>query len=263
MTNNCSRAVTRHSKFSVNTHNERVGSLLRFAPVVSHLPREQATRHGPCLAICAAYPAKSTPLTCSSTMMGPPDFRTPSKSNGPLAQLAATPSQPLRTPIHQTSATPIVDLDTIERNKENILQLRGGRSAHALSKSFSTPHKDRTAALEAKRREYETIIASSENAESDDPLEVWYKYVMWVIEAYPAGHSVESGLVSLLERVTRHFKDFAQYRNDPRYLKMWVFYARNVDCARDIYQFCLANEMGTNLATLYEQLAVTYQSSSM
>ncbi len=169
-----------------------------------------------------------------------------------------------KTPIHQTSSTPIVDLDTIEKNKENILSLRAGRSAVALSQSFSMQLKDRQEALEAKRRAFELQIASVENEQqSDDPLDAWVQYVHWVVESYPAGQSAESGLVRLLERVTRHFKDHKQYQNDPRYLKMWVLYARNVERPRDIYNFCLANDVGTSLAALYEELAACYSSAGV
>lgn len=132
-----------------------------------------------------------------------------------------------------------------------------------MSKSFGMQMKDRKDALDAQRREYEITISSEENAQSDDPLEAWVQYVKWVVESYPAGQSAESGLVPLLERVTRHFKDYKQYSNDPRYFRMWVLYARNVDSPRDIYHFCLANEIGTNLATLYEELAVSYSSAGM
>ncbi|KDN52270.1 hypothetical protein K437DRAFT_254457 [Tilletiaria anomala UBC 951] len=210
-------------------------------------------------------------------MMGPPSTKTPSKAGAAavatpqhvlstpshtLARGKATPTpthQQHKTPIHQTSSTPIVDLSTIERNKENILSLRGGRSAHALSQSFSMQLKDRLASLEATRAEFERSISSAENeADADDPLEMWVKYVHWVVESYPSGQSLESGLVPLLERVTRHFKDHKQYKNDPRYLKMWILYARHVECPRDIYHFCLANEIGTGLAGLYEGLAVVY-----
>lgn len=176
-------------------------------------------------------------------------FRTPRRTPAPGA---ATPG----TPLEQTSATPIVDLSTIERNKENILTLRGGRSAAALARSFGMQQRERAAKLDAARVEWEALLASQD--EADDPLDAWHRYVLWVIESYPAGQSVESGLVTLLERATRHFKDATNYHQDPRYLRLWVNYAHNVDAPRDIFNFCLANEIGTSLATLYEELAAAH-----
>ncbi len=60
-----------------------------------------------------------------------------------------------------------------------------------------------------------------------------------------------------------HFKDSEQYTNDPRYLRLWILYARNVECARDVYNFLLANEIGTKLASLYEELAVVLEGQRM
>lgn len=180
-------------------------------------------------------------------------YRTPRRP-GAGASGAMTPG----TPLEQTSATPIVDLSTIERNKENILSLKGGRSASVLAHTFGLSQHARSAELDARRVEWERLLASQDEEEVDDPLDAWYRYMLWVIEVYPAGQSVESGLVTLLERATRHFKDAVHYHQDPRYLKMWVNYAHNVDAPRDIFNFCLANEIGTRLAWLYEELATVY-----
>jgi hypothetical protein len=40
---------------------------------------------------------------------------------------------------------------------------------------------------------------------------------------------------------------------------MWIHYAHNVDCPSDVYNFLLANEIGSGLAKLYEELAAVYE----
>ena len=190
---------------------------------------------------------------------------TPSSSNPHHAfAFGVTPHKtPLRTPggskIDQTSSTPIIDFNAIESQKENVQPLAKGRSAHALSNTLNMQHKQRQALLAQQRAEHEQAVTSSDNADSDDPLEAWTKYVKWCIDNYPSGQTHESGLIPLLERATRHFKDSEQYTNDPRYLRLWILYARNVECARDVYNFLLANEIGTKLASLYEELAVVLE----
>lgn len=205
--------------------------------------------------------------------MGPPAVTprkaptTPSSNNHAFAFGVTPHKTPLRTPggskIEQTSSTPIIDFNAIESQKENVQPLAKGRSAHALSNTLNMQHKQRQALLAQQRAEHEALVISQDNADSDDPLEAWTKYVKWCIDNYPSGQTHESGLIPLLERATRHFKDSEQYTNDPRYLRLWILYARNVECARDVYNFLLANEIGTKLASLYEELAVVLEGQRM
>ncbi|CCU99150.1 unnamed protein product [Malassezia sympodialis ATCC 42132] len=172
---------------------------------------------------------------------------------------AATPLKtPLRTPLRsldQTSTTPITPFEKIEAQKENVQPRARGRSAHALSTALGMPPKERHDVLAAQRQAHEAHVHSAENAEADDPLEAWCAYVKWCIDNYPDGKSAESGIVPLLERATRTFRASEQYRHDSRYLRLWILYAQHTDVPRDVFQFLLANEIGTNLAGLYEELA--------
>ena len=163
---------------------------------------------------------------------------------------------PLRTPARgeQTSTTPITPFEVIETHKENVQPLSRGRSAHALSTTLGMQHKERLAVLAAQREAHEHAVSDA-NADSDDPLDAWCAYVKWCIDSFPSGHSPASGLVPLLERATRTFHGSEQYRSDSRYLRLWVLYAQHVDCPRDVFNFLLANEVGTRLASLYEELA--------
>ena len=173
----------------------------------------------------------------------------------------ATPGDSLKTPLRmparggeQTSATPITPFEVIETHKENVQPLSRGRSAHALSTTLGMQHKERLAVLAAQREAHEHAVSEA-NADSDDPLDAWCAYVKWCIDSFPSGHSPASGLVPLLERATRTFHGSEQYRSDSRYLRLWILYAQHVDCPRDVFNFLLANEVGTRLAGLYEELA--------
>ncbi|KZT53512.1 hypothetical protein CALCODRAFT_486276 [Calocera cornea HHB12733] len=172
----------------------------------------------------------------------------------------ATPATPA--PLHPPSPpshTPVVDFALIERQKENIQPLRNGRSASALQSVFSAPRQDRVATLQAGRERHEEDIAAVEAAEAadgyDDPLEPYVKFVKWTIDNYPAGQTAESGIIPLVERTARRFKDDPRYKSDLRYLKVWVAYATYVQDPIVIYQHLLANEIGTHYALLYEEYA--------
>jgi len=187
-------------------------------------------------------------------------MRTPHKSMlGGDTPLVHTPRRTPLADAEQRSSTPITPFETIEAQKENVQPRIRGRSAHALSTTLGMQHKERQEMLAAQRAEHERAITSEANQESDDPLEAWCAYVKWTIDQYPSGQSAESGLVCLLERATRTFRDSDQYRNDSRYLRLWILYAQNVECPRDVYQFLLANELGTKLAALYEELALVME----
>ena len=77
----------------------------------------------------------------------------------------------------------------------------------------------------------------------------------WFI--YPT--AVLAGILELLEEATRTLKDYAEFKQDPRYLKLWQMYASYVERPSIIYAFLMANEIGTTLAGLYESYAVVLE----
>ncbi|KAK9470552.1 Mad3/BUB1 homology region 1-domain-containing protein [Dipodascopsis tothii] len=143
----------------------------------------------------------------------------------------------------------IVSFDMFENQKENIEPLYEGRSAAALAKAFAgAPDGDEPA-----RAAFEDRLAALKDADDDDPLETWVEYIKWTVERYPQGDSPESGLVPLLERCVREFQDAEFYRNDPRYLKVWIRYVRHTDEPKETFTFMMRNGIGSHLATFYEE----------
>ncbi|KAI9803817.1 MAG: hypothetical protein M1825_001697 [Sarcosagium campestre] len=157
-----------------------------------------------------------------------------------------------------------VNFDLIETQKENIQTLPGGRSARTLASVFSaspmaalcspTPS-DTLNVNEAVRQEFETEILSI--AESDDPLDIYDRYVRWALDAYPAAQATQqSQLLPLLERATKAFLTSTHYRNDPRYLKLWLHYIRLFsDAPRETFAFLARHNIGETLALFYEEFA--------
>ncbi|KIP12120.1 hypothetical protein PHLGIDRAFT_62400, partial [Phlebiopsis gigantea 11061_1 CR5-6] len=178
----------------------------------------------------------------------------------------------------EDNAPIIVDCDVLEAAKENIQPLAKGRRVTALSAILSTPHAQREGRLAATRNRLRMNVdlalensrsaateADSSDAEDDtDPLEAYCQFVSWVVENYPQGHSAESGLLELLEEATRVLKDHqdGKWRDDIRYLKLWVLYASYVEKPAIIYKFCMVNEIGTSHALLYEEFAIALERAS-
>jgi len=163
--------------------------------------------------------------------------------------------------IFQSEQPVVVDGDLIEASNENIQPLHTWRKATTLSAVLSTPHAQRESKLAATRNRLRINVEVALEDDDDNPLEAYCQLVYWTLENYPQGHSAESGLLELLEEATRVLKDHRDgiWRNDPRYLKLWVLYANYVEKPTLIYRFLLANEIGTTFALLYEEFAAALE----
>ncbi|KAA1472443.1 hypothetical protein DENSPDRAFT_872196 [Dentipellis sp. KUC8613] len=166
--------------------------------------------------------------------------------------------------VFQDNEPVIVDGDVLEAAKENIQPLASGRRATTLSAVLSTPHAQRESKLAATRNRLRINVEIAMEDEDDDPLEAWCRLVYWTVENYPQGHSAESGLLELLEEATRVLKDHREgvFRNDLRYLKLWVLYASYVEKPVVIFRYLLANDIGTAWALFYEEFAIVLERSA-
>ncbi|KAL2136024.1 hypothetical protein VTI74DRAFT_5760 [Chaetomium olivicolor] len=157
-----------------------------------------------------------------------------------------------------------VNFDIIEDHKENIQALPSGRSAKKLAQLFSqsplqpqsTPSPlDTKDVNDSIRAEFEAELAAI--SESDDPLDIYDRYVRWTFDAYPSAQATpQSQLHTLLERATKTFVNSPQYKNDPRYLKMWLHYINFFsDAPREAFVFLSRHSIGETLALFYEEYA--------
>ncbi|RKP08328.1 mitotic checkpoint complex, partial [Thamnocephalis sphaerospora] len=151
-----------------------------------------------------------------------------------------------------------VELASIERQKENIMPMKRGRSAAALAQVFSENNDTRMAHLNEQHKRFQRELEAA--ADLDDPLDSYYRYVRWTIDNYPQGHNHDSNLVPLLEQCTRTFHQDKRYQNDPRYLRCWLLYAENVKDPQLIFKYLEANNIGQDLAAYYEEYATLLES---
>lgn len=143
-----------------------------------------------------------------------------------------------------------MDGKILEQYKENIQPLPNGRPALKLALALvEAPNKT---SLAKEREEHECRIAADD---SDDPLQDYIDYISWVQSNYPQGNSGDSGLLHILERCTLCFRDTAHYKNDARYLKVWLSYAGFSDLPKDIFVYLAKKNIGLQLALYYEEFA--------
>ncbi|KAF2711702.1 hypothetical protein K504DRAFT_475472 [Pleomassaria siparia CBS 279.74] len=159
----------------------------------------------------------------------------------------------------------LIDFDVIENQKENIQSLPSGRSAKALAQLFTPPLSSGAGKMpspaqtqdanNATRLQFEKELNTID--ESDDPLDVYDRYVKWTLDAYPSAQNTpQSQLCTLLERATKAFLSSTHYKNDPRYLKLWLHYIRFfTDAPRETFAFLAQHNIGDGLALFYEEFA--------
>ncbi|KAK1084601.1 protein kinase, partial [Friedmanniomyces endolithicus] len=152
----------------------------------------------------------------------------------------------------------LIDFEVIESHKENIVALPGGRSAKALAQLYSPPllgaNPSPASVQDAHakgRAPYEKELASID--EADDPLEVYDRYVRWTLDTYPTPQTRQTQLLPLLERATKSLQSSSHYKNDPRYLKLWLHYIRLLsDAPRETFVYLARHGIGEGLALYYE-----------
>ncbi|KAG7103316.1 Mitotic spindle checkpoint component mad3 like protein [Verticillium longisporum] len=81
------------------------------------------------------------------------------------------------------------------------------------------------------------------------------KKICTMVEPY-YGATPQSQLHTLLERATKAFITSAQYKNDPRYLKLWILFIQFfADAPRETFLFISRHNIGESLALFYEEYA--------
>lgn len=141
-----------------------------------------------------------------------------------------------------------------EKYKENVRPLKRGRNIKLLNDALKSHHSlpPLNHSLLLTRRK---LIEAIQDYDGDDPLQPWIECIKWVQEAFPAGGD-SSGLLVIYEQCVRTFWHDDRYRNDLRYLKIWLEYAENCVDAEIIYRFLDSNNIGHSHSAYYISYAL-------
>ncbi|WVZ12448.1 hypothetical protein V8G54_016978 [Vigna mungo] len=143
--------------------------------------------------------------------------------------------------------------------KENVRPLKRGRNVNLLNhalKSHTHTHLKKSI-LQHRRK----LIEAIDEYQGDDPLLPWLQCIKWVQEAFPPGGD-SSGLVVIYEQCVRAFWHSERYKDDLRYLKVWLEYADNCFDAEVIYAFLDANGIGKSHSNFYISYALHLESKN-
>nr|CAB3445941.1 unnamed protein product [Digitaria exilis] len=161
--------------------------------------------------------------------------------------------------VSSAAAAPVAVGTEWETFKENVRPLKRGRDVSKLNRALKA-HVDpaqRAALLETRRKMIEAIY----EYQGEDPLRPWLDCIKWVQESFPTGGEC-SGLVVLYEQCVRTFWHDERYKDDLRFLKVWLEYAGNCGDAEVIYRFLEANQIGQGYAVYYMSYAQLLESKN-
>lgn len=78
-------------------------------------------------------------------------------------------------------------------------------------------------------------------------------YIKFLFQHHP---SSPQRILPTLESTTRRFIEDDRYKQDARYLKLWVLYARHVERREEVWAFLESRDIGTRHASFYEEWAM-------
>ena len=138
-----------------------------------------------------------------------------------------------------------------ENKKENFKPRAKGRDVRKLnafgesSLSAGGAADPRKLRLEEQKQAFENAIA---NYEGTDPIRTWLKYIKWAETEFP---NSSAKAMPLYERCTRALFKVEKYRNNLKYLSVWLKFADELDDSTEVFRFLYSNKIGQDLSFFY------------
>lgn len=140
--------------------------------------------------------------------------------------------------------------------KENVQPVRQGREMKKLALAAKVALDPATVASGGEgggdKIVKDGLWAKVTNSASEDALAEWIALIKWLEQTYATGSSREKELLPALERCTRTLQDEERYKEDARYVRVWIKYADCVAEPGDIFKFMKAKGIGQRQALYYE-----------
>ncbi|CAG2054606.1 unnamed protein product [Timema podura] len=148
-------------------------------------------------------------------------------------------------------------IEVFSQSKENIQPLRQGRVVSQLETALEA--QDNPTAYQElikEQQRYEVLIRSYEGG---DPLQLWGEYVSWVEQSFPQGNGRDSKYPQILEKCLTLFKDDANYKQDLRYVKLWLKYIELQANPQEVFQLVHSHGIGTQTSLFYRCWAYHFE----
>ena len=145
-----------------------------------------------------------------------------------------------------------MDAPIWETSKENVAVRKGGRDVKDLARKFGVVAGP-AAGADDERARLEAALAT----DSDDPLAPWLAYVAWLERERPTD---ALAAFEVRERCARRFKDDAAYKNDERYVAVWLAYVDRLAKPDDAFKFIHKKKVGETRASFWAAWALHAES---
>jgi hypothetical protein len=142
--------------------------------------------------------------------------------------------------------------DTLwETSKENVMPIKRGRSAKGLQvSSIGAEGQLQQDDYKLREKVFENMILESKSPESSTEciLDCYVKYFKWIRDTFPSDCT---RALALLERCTCDLSHEEKYKNDIRFVKLWIEYADSVRTPGEIFSYMQSNKIGTQLSIFW------------
>ena len=132
-----------------------------------------------------------------------------------------------------------------EAAKENIIPLKKGRKLGDCVED------------EQQRRILEAKLDHVQ--EEDDPLSFYVDYIDWTRRHFVSGHD---SIRKITKKAAEIFRKDGRYRNDPRYIKIWMDLLPGQEEPAELFKYLYTNKIGSETALFYESYAEFYEAMS-
>lgn len=142
-----------------------------------------------------------------------------------------------------------------ETSKENVAPLSTGRNVDTLNNALTMDPK----LINEMRHIHEAAIRDASNGIgpfADDPLAPWVTYTKWVLETFPPGSDL---VISVVEGACRRYSKHPRYREDRRFVRLWIRYADLRNDKLDVFAYMRKHRIGEHVALFYEAWATTLE----
>ncbi|KAJ3252297.1 hypothetical protein HK103_001642 [Boothiomyces macroporosus] len=135
------------------------------------------------------------------------------------------------------------DMDELEKEKENVQATKYGYKPDVIGKDYEHLRRIKEAELNKVHKE--------------DPLLPYIDYIKWTTKHFTYTHP---SIPTVMETAVREFRKDPRYKNDPRYVDLWMTVVRKQPDPGDAFKYLAVNQIGTGLAIYYLEYARYYES---
>lgn len=149
--------------------------------------------------------------------------------------------------------------DALDLSKENIQPLKRGRNTAQLGLALQAQNDATLHQMLTKKQEWYEMQIRTYNG--PDPLDLWCDYISWVEQSFPK-HGSEGNLGILLTKCFQAFKDEERYKDDSRFVGLWIKYIEMQNDSKrvELYQLLHSQGIGMTCAAFYCSWAYEFQS---